>query len=196
MIIEEGVESIGHWAFDVCPSLTNIIYEGTTEPTTIGYAAFPTGNAGITVTVPEEYQSDEFGDFSIYQIIGKTSGITIIPPTHGSISAQRDGQEVASVKSGDVVKVVATPEEGYKLESLTVKDRDKVEVALTDDNTFTMPFDGVTISATFTEETTPEPEEPEEPVIPDYPDYYNIYVEECEGVTVLTSTNVVAKATA
>ena len=100
------------------------------------------------------------------------------------------------MESGDVVKVVATPEEGYELESLTVKDRDNDEVTLNDDYTFTMPFDGVTISATFTEETTPEPEEPEEPVIPDYPDYYNIYVEECEGVTVLTSTNVVAKATA
>ena len=30
-----------------------------------------------------------------------------------------------------------------------------------------------------------------QPVIPDYPDYYNIYVDECEGVTVETSTNVV-----
>lgn len=29
------------------------------------------------------------------------------------------------------------------------------------------------------------------PVPPDYPDYYNIYVDECEGVTVETSTNVV-----
>lgn len=36
-----------------------------------------------------------------------------------------------------------------------------------------------------------EIEEPEPPVIPDYPDYYNIYVDECEGVTVETSTNVV-----
>ena len=110
------------------------------------------------------------------------------------------------MKSGDVVKVVATPEEGYKLESLTVKDRDKVEVALNDDNTFTMPFGGVTVSANFVEDPDwvepepepepepdpePEPEEPEEPVTPDYPDYYNIYVDECEGVTVLTSTNVV-----
>ena len=34
-------------------------------------------------------------------------------------------------------------------------------------------------------------EEPETPVIPDMPEYYNIMVEECEGVTVLTSTNVV-----
>ena len=34
-------------------------------------------------------------------------------------------------------------------------------------------------------------EEPDTPVIPDYPEYYNIMVEECEGVTVETSTNVV-----
>ena len=40
-----------------------------------------------------------------------------------------------------------------------------------------------------------ESEEPETPVIPDYPDYYNIMVEECEGVTVETSTNVVREGT-
>ena len=39
--------------------------------------------------------------------------------------------------------------------------------------------------------TVTEPEAPETPVIPDYPEYYNIIVEECEGVTVETSTNVV-----
>ncbi len=49
---------------------------------------------------------------------------------------------------------------------------------------------------TFTKQATeePDPEEPEDPdtpVIPDYPDYYNIYVDECEGVTVETSTDVV-----
>ena len=37
----------------------------------------------------------------------------------------------------------------------------------------------------------PEEPEPETPVIPDMPDYYNIMVEECEGVTVETSTSVV-----
>ena len=188
--IPSSVASIKGYTFQNCSALTNIVYKGTTEPEINNYA-FLGISPDATVTVPENYDGDGFGDFSIYQIIGKTSGITITSPTHGSISAQRNGQEVASVKSGDVVKVVATPEEGYKLESLTVKDRDNGEVTLNDDNIFTMPFDGVTISATFTKETTPEPEEPEEPVIPDYPDYYNIYGEECEGVTVLTSTNVV-----
>ena len=188
--IPSSVASIKGYTFQNCSALTNIVYKGTTEPEINNYA-FLGISPDATVTVPENYDGDGFGDFSIYQIIGKTSGITITPPTNGSISAQRNGQEVASVESGDVVKVVATPEEGYELESLTVKDRDNDEVTLNDDNTFTMPFDGVTISATFTKETTPEPEEPEEPVTPDYPDYYNIYVDECEGVTVLTSTNVV-----
>ena len=39
--------------------------------------------------------------------------------------------------------------------------------------------------------TVTQSEGPDTPVTPDYPDYYNIYVDECEGVTVLTSTNVV-----
>ena len=55
-----------------------------------------------------------------------------------------------------------------------------------------MPASNVTISATFTEKSDePEPEDPETPVIPDYPDYYNIMVDECEGVTVETSSTVV-----
>ena len=46
-------------------------------------------------------------------------------------------------------------------------------------------------TGTLTEIEEPEPEEPETPVIPDMPEYYNIMVEECEGVTVETSTSVV-----
>ena len=37
--------------------------------------------------------------------------------------------------------------------------------------------------------------EKESPAIPDHPEYYNIMVEECEGVTVETSTNVVREGT-
>ena len=40
-----------------------------------------------------------------------------------------------------------------------------------------------------------ESEDPETPVLPDYPEYYNIMVEECEGVEVETSTNVVREGT-
>ena len=58
----------------------------------------------------------------------------------------------------------------------------------------TVIYDSPTYHGVKTYEITvkeKEEEEPEEPVTPDYPDYYNIYVEECEGVTVETSTNVV-----
>ena len=54
-----------------------------------------------------------------------------------------------------------------------------------------MPAEAVTVTATFTAIEKPEPEEPETPIIPDMPEYYNIMVEECEGVTVETNTNVV-----
>ena len=49
----------------------------------------------------------------------------------------------------------------------------------------------VTVVLTKNEPEPEEPEIPDTPVTPDYPDYYNIYVDECEGVTVETSTNVV-----
>ena len=54
-------------------------------------------------------------------------------------------------------------------------------------------YEAVTVSLTVTvvQPEEPEPEEPDTPVIPDMPDYYNIMVEECEGVTVETSSTVV-----
>ena len=60
--------------------------------------------------------------------------------------------------------------------------------------TITVIYDSPTYHGEKTYEITvkeKEEEEPEEPVTPDYPDYYHIYVDECEGVTVETSTNVV-----
>ena len=50
-----------------------------------------------------------------------------------------------------------------------------------------------TITVKTKEEPTDpeEPEDPETPVIPDMPEYYNIMVDECEGVTVETSSTVV-----
>ena len=270
--IPGSVESIGIEAFYGCTLLTSIVYEGTTEPT-IDTDAFSNINAEATVTVPENYTGDGFGNFSIYQIKGKECSITLSEVVNGSISVQVNGQEVTSVKSGDEVTLVATPTDGYMLDTWTVTDKnnDKVEVT---DNTFTMPFGGVTVSATFkkksytltltqpteggtitakvdetnvennstvefektvtleaeakegykfkawnvtangTEITVmdntfempasdvtvtatftaieePEPEDPETPIIPDMPDYYNIMIEECEGVTVETSSTVV-----
>ena len=51
---------------------------------------------------------------------------------------------------GEKVKISATPDEGYKLSSLTVKDSSGNSLTIKNDE-FTMPGDNVTISCTFTE---------------------------------------------
>ena len=56
-------------------------------------------------------------------------------------------------------------------------------------------LDNETSAAATMQFVLQESEEPDTPVIPDYPDYYNIMVEECEGATVETSTNVVREGT-
>ena len=124
--------------------------------------------------------------------------LTINQPTEGgSISAKVGDTEVTSssqeVEFEKTVTLTATASDGYEFSGWNITDGNGKEVEI-ENNAFTMPASNVTVSATFSKIPTdpePEPEEPEEPVIPDYPDYYNIYVDECEGVTVLTSTNVV-----
>ena len=123
--------------------------------------------------------------------------LTINQPEGGSISAKVGDTEVTSnsqeVEFEKTVTLTATASDGYEFSGWNITDGSGKEVEI-ENNAFTMPASNVTVSATFSKIPTdpePEPEEPEEPVIPDYPDYYNIYVEECEGVTVLTSTNVV-----
>ncbi len=125
--------------------------------------------------------------------------LTINQPEGGSISAKVGDTEVTSssqeVEFEKTVTLTATASDGYEFSGWNITDGNGKEVEI-ENNAFTMPACNVTVSATFSKIPTdpdpePEPEEPEEPVIPDYPDYYNIYVDECEGVTVLTSTNVV-----
>ena len=123
--------------------------------------------------------------------------LTINQPEGGSISAKVGDTEVTSnsqeVEFEKTVTLTATASDGYEFSAWNITDGNGKEVEI-ENNAFTMPASNVTVSATFSKIPTdpdPEPEEPEEPVTPDYPDYYNIYVDECEGVTVLTSTNVV-----
>ena len=179
------------------------------------------GNATITLTATqnEGYQFEEFtvtdkegnpvtvtGDTFIMPASNVTVSasfkkqsytLTINQPEGGSISAKVGDTEVTSnsqeVEFEKTVTLTATASDGYEFSGWNITDGSGKEVEI-ENNAFTMPASNVTVSATFSKIPTdpePEPEEPEEPVIPDYPDYYNIYVDECEGVTVLTSTNVV-----
>ena len=97
---------------------------------------------------------------------------------HGTITTDKE-----TVTAGETVTLTITPNEGYELESLTINGE---TISITS-NTYTFtPTSDVTITAVFTQISSPST-----PPLPDYPEYYNIMVEECEGATIETSTNVV-----
>ena len=190
--IPNSVTSIENYAFQGCTSLTSIVYEGTKEPKIYVYT-FPASNEGITVTVSADYEGDSFGPFTGTQLKGKHYTITIPEQTGGTVKATVNESEVTSAEGGATVTLIATPDDEYILNTLTVTDAQGNPVSV-NDNTFIMPAANVTVTATFTAIEKPKPEEPEDPdtpVIPDMPKYYNIMVDECEGVTVETSTSVV-----
>lgn len=65
--------------------------------------------------------------------------------------------DVAEAKEGATVTITATPAEGYKLESISVKNGEE-DVEVSAENTFEMPAAPVTISATFVEDAVePDP---------------------------------------
>lgn len=63
--------------------------------------------------------------------------------TNGTVSASK----TSGIKAGETVTLTATPANGYKLGSLSVKNGD-TDITVTN-NTFTMPAANVTVSATF-----------------------------------------------
>ena len=62
---------------------------------------------------------------------------------HGTVSAS-----AASAEAGTEIKLTATADDGYELDSFSVKDTGDNAITVTD-GTFTMPASNVTVSATF-----------------------------------------------
>lgn len=70
---------------------------------------------------------------------------------HGTLSA------LTTAKLGDIVTITATPESGYKLDTLTVM-CGSLEITVVD-NQFTMPAGDVTITGTFIQDAVPYEEQ-------------------------------------
>ncbi|MGI5976394.1 MAG: InlB B-repeat-containing protein [Candidatus Limivicinus sp.] len=70
---------------------------------------------------------------------------------HGSFSLEADGASIKAAAPGKLVKVVATPEAGYAVESIkVVKVGDAASmIPVSSDGTFMMPNYSVTVSVTF-----------------------------------------------
>ena len=167
----------------ITPTVTINEYEEG-EDYTVAYAN--NTNAGeATITITSTADGELYGEVTKSFTIEKATP-TYTEPT--GLTATY-GQTLADVKLPD----------GWTWEDATTS------VSETGEHSFnaiftpadTDNYETVTVSLTVTivqpeEPTDPEePENPETPVIPDMPEYYNIMVEECEGVTVETSTNVV-----
>lgn len=78
--------------------------------------------------------------------------ITVTPATNGTISAS-----TGIGYKNQVVTLTAVADEGYEFTSWSVKKADNTDVQVTD-NTFVMPDQSVTVSATFTAIPQPEAE--------------------------------------
>ena len=77
---------------------------------------------------------------------------------HGKVTANA----TTGVLAGTTVKLTATPDDGYELESFSVTDANTNAITVTG-GTFTMPASNVTVSATFkakATEPTPDPDTP------------------------------------
>ncbi len=97
----------------------------------------PGGNATVTATFVKK----------VYSVLVSSENIS------GSGSVVPDRTEVAE---GDTVTLTVTLGDGYKIESVTVKDSNNKDVPVTDNGdgtyTFTQPAGAVTVSATFVKE--------------------------------------------
>ena len=97
------------------------------------------------------YSGASYSDYTTTCVPPTKYAITVEEATHGSLVAKPSDEAAA----GKTVTVTATPDTHYHLATLTVKDAEDGDVAVSgEDNvrTFTMPASAVTISATFAED--------------------------------------------
>ena len=78
--------------------------------------------------------------------------ITKNATTNGTFTVKKGENEVTTANYGDTITLAATPDDGFALSSLTVKDSSDTMIELSgtgNTHTFTMPASNVTVSATF-----------------------------------------------
>ena len=144
-------------------------------PTCEGVTVTPTGDGTFSALLPNETKTYTFtaaytGDENHEKASGTCQvSVTRRSSSGGSSSSGRSyAVSAPSTKNGDVtvspknaskgdrVTVTVTPDKGYELDSLTVKDASGNKLKLTDKGngkyTFTMPGSKVTVSAEFVEE--------------------------------------------
>ena len=81
----------------------------------------------------------------------KVSNISLTTPQHGKVELS-----ATTVKEGETVSMTITPDWGYRVQKITIKDAKNREVHYNEPawgssaHTFTMPASDVTVTVTFT----------------------------------------------
>ena len=159
---ENGNEIANTYTYELSGvDLDNLVitaYSGTGAAVTINGEAVENGAAtSVRINPPETTITVVLGGNTyILKLTDIPSGststgsyrITVKPSDHGTVSPSR-----TMAGKGGTVTLTVTPDEGYRLEKLTVKDASGNELKLVDQGegrySFTMPDTNVTVEATF-----------------------------------------------
>ena len=157
---ENGNEIANTYTYELSGvDLDNLVitaYSGTDAAVTINGEAVENGAAtSVRINPPETTITVVLGGNTYILKLtdiptGPVSGhrITVKPSDHGTVSPSR-----TTAGKGGTVTLTVTPDEGYRLEKLTVKDASGNELKLVDQGegrySFTMPDTNVTVEASF-----------------------------------------------
>ena len=159
---ENGNEIANTYTYELSGvDLDNLVvtaYSGSNAAVTINGEAVENGAAtSVRINPPETTITVVIGEKTyILKLTDIPSGststgsyrITVKPSDHGTVSPSR-----TTAGKGGTVTLTVTPDEGYRLEKLTVKDASGNELKLVDQGegrySFTMPDTNVTVEASF-----------------------------------------------
>ena len=95
-------------------------------------------------------------DLANKPVVKKT--VTITPPSNGTLVVKNGEDAITSgdaIEVGSTLTIEATPNTGYSLSSISVKDEEEGDVEI-NEGAFVLPSKNVTVSATFVEDERPE----------------------------------------
>lgn len=127
---------------DTLSNYKNIIFRyGSNGSTTAATCDSQTGDLELKVG---EMYNNFTGKWETYTAPTKTYTITTETAKNGTVTTS-----ATSLAAGKTFKVTATPNDGYELDAITVKDASDNPINPNSDGSYTMPESDVTVSATF-----------------------------------------------
>ena len=127
---------------DTLSNYKNIIFRyGSNGSTTAATCDSQTGDLELKVG---EMYNNFTGKWETYTAPTKTYTITAETAKNGTVTTS-----ATSLAAGKTFKVTATPNDGYELDAITVKDASDNPINPNSDGSYTMPASNVTVSATF-----------------------------------------------